>query len=105
MLSLFLYSTGLPLACHKDLQHSIHQLLWNLVKTFDTSDISLQKLHALLVLYLPALVLHDTHRNIGDTTEGPSPRSVIGLRLRQAEAGLWLPLVDDQKPQETYMEN
>ena len=38
--------------------------LWNLVKTFDTSDFSLQKLHALLVLYLPALVLHDTHRRL-----------------------------------------
>ena len=69
--------------------------LWNLVKTFETSDVSLQKLHALLVLYLPALILHDTHRKIGDTSEGPSHRSIISLRLRQAEAGLWTPLVDD----------
>ena len=69
--------------------------LWNLVKTFDTSDVSLQKLHALLVLYLPALILHDTHRKINETSEGPSHRSVISLRIRQAEAGLWLPLVDD----------
>ena len=44
---------------------------------------------------MPALILHDTHRKINDTSEGPSHRSVISLRIRQAEAGLWLPLVDD----------
>ena len=69
--------------------------LWNSVKTFDTTDVSLQKLHALLLLYLPALILHDSRRKTDDTPGAPSHRSIINLRLRQAEAGLWLPLVDD----------
>ena len=69
--------------------------LWNSVKTFDTDDASLQKLHALLLLYLPALILHDSRRKTDDTPDAPSHRSIINLRLRQAEAGLWLPLVDD----------
>ena len=45
--------------------------LWNLVQTFDTSDVSLQMLHALLVLYLPALILHDARSKTNDTSDGP----------------------------------
>ena len=69
--------------------------LWNSVKTFDITDVSLQKLHALLLLYLPALILHDSRRKTNDNSDGPSHRSIVSLRIRQAEAGLWLPLVDD----------
>ena len=69
--------------------------LWNSVKTFDTNNSSLQKLHALLLLYLPALILHDSRRKDDNRPDAPSHRSIINLRLRQAEAGIWLPLVDD----------
>ena len=69
--------------------------LWNLVKTFDTNDVSLQKLYALILLYLPALILHDSRRNTDDAATTSSHRSIISSRIKQAESGLWLPLVDD----------
>ena len=52
-------------------------------------------MHALILLYLPALILHDSRRKDDSNPDAPSHRSTINLRLRQAEAGLWLPLVDD----------
>ena len=69
--------------------------LWNAVKSFDIDNPSLQKMHALILLYLPALILHDSRRKDDNNPDAPSHRSTINLRLRQAEAGLWLPLVDD----------
>ena len=70
-------------------------LHWNTVRSFDVDNPALQKMHALILLYLPALILHDSRRKDDNNPDAPSHRSTINLRLRQAEAGLWLPLVDD----------
>ena len=45
--------------------------LWNSVRTFDTSDVSLQKLYALILLYLPALILHDARPKADNVAELP----------------------------------